>query len=144
MSNHTFQQTLFVLQCFNLKRHKTTPSKVNRTAEPCATTRSKIQAIFIDHLIKTAEFFQFAITFQAHNRLGLIKTRRIRHYSTVTLTFYLTADKNQLSRFFCNFSRIITYFFAKVNSTLFLYHFFRNCYNGKIEGFFDCDISFLK
>ncbi len=74
----------------------------------------------------------------------MIKTRRIRHYSTVTLTLHVTADKIEVSRFFCNFSKIITYFFGRVHSTLFLYHFFRNQYNGKFEGFFDCDISTLK
>ena len=73
---------------------------VNRTAEPCATTRSKIQAIFIDHLNKTAEFFRFAITFPAYSSLGLIKTSRIPQHSTVTFKLHGTADKTELSRFF--------------------------------------------
>jgi len=118
--------------------------KVNRTAEPCATTRSKIQAIFIDHLIRLQNFSGSLSCFRPINSLDLIKTSRIQHYSTVTLTFHLTVDKIEVSRIFCNFSRIITYFFARMHSTLFLYHFFRNQYNCKIEGFFDCDISSLK
>jgi len=63
----------------------------------------EIQAIFIDHLNKTAEFFRLAITFPAYNILDLIKTSRIRQHSTVYLEQVIYSILNLGVKFFVIF-----------------------------------------